>query len=71
MVLLAQIYIAIDNFASAENQRVNAQNNKADESKIIHLMLEAYLLQQNKKAINTPIAMVTQELIYCSKYKGV
>jgi putative PEP-CTERM system TPR-repeat lipoprotein len=62
MVLLAEVYIAMGDGASAENQLENAQDNKADESKIIPLMLEAYLLQQKyKKVINAQTASVTQK----------
>jgi putative PEP-CTERM system TPR-repeat lipoprotein len=63
MVLLAEVYIAMGDGASAENQLENAQDNKADESKIIPLMLEAYLLQQKyKKVINAQTASVTQKI---------
>jgi putative PEP-CTERM system TPR-repeat lipoprotein len=62
MVLLAEVYIAMGDGALAENQLEKAQNNKADESKVLPLMIEAYLLQQKyKKVINAPIAADTQK----------
>ncbi|MBA6382675.1 PEP-CTERM system TPR-repeat protein PrsT [Colwellia sp. BRX10-9] len=62
MVLLAEVYIAMGDGASAENQLENAQEKNADESKILPLMLEAYLLQQKyKKVINAPMASITQK----------
>jgi cytochrome c-type biogenesis protein CcmH/NrfG len=62
MVLLAEVYIAMGDGALAENQLEKAQDNKADESKVLPLMLEAYLLQQKyKEVINAPIAADTQK----------
>jgi putative PEP-CTERM system TPR-repeat lipoprotein len=62
MVLLAEVYLAKGNGAAAENQLENAQDNNADENKILPLMLEAYLLQQKyKQVINASTAAVQQK----------
>lgn len=62
MVLLAEVYIAVGDGASAESQLQKAQDNNADENRIIPLMLEAYLLQQKyRQVIEAPIASVNQK----------
>jgi len=62
MVLLAEVYIAMGDGASAENQLENAQDNNADENRILPLMLEAYLLQQKyQQVIDSSIPNVSQK----------
>jgi putative PEP-CTERM system TPR-repeat lipoprotein len=62
IVLLAEVYIAIGDGASAENQLENAQDNNADENKVLPLMLEAYLLQQKyEQVINAPTLAISQK----------
>jgi len=46
IVLLAEVYLAIGDGAAAEHELEKARENNADESKVLPLILEAYLLQQ-------------------------
>jgi len=62
MVLLAEVYIAMGDGAAAENQLEKAQDNNADEHKILPLMLEAYLLQQKyEQVVNASTSAINQK----------
>ncbi|WP_448550360.1 XrtA/PEP-CTERM system TPR-repeat protein PrsT [Thalassotalea fusca] len=51
LILMAEVYIAKGDGAAAEDELLNARSKGADERRIVPLLLEAYVLQQNYQAV--------------------